>query len=147
MKEMPRPTIKFKLLSPDSKLPQYAHSDDAGFDIFSVETVVLEPGQRHVFKTGLTSQIPQGWFVSVRDKSGLAAKHGLHTMGGVIDAGYRGEWGVILVNNGQEVVTIEKGDKIAQGIMQQAEQAQIELVEVLEDTERGEGGFGSTGKK
>ena len=68
-------------------------------------------------------------------------------MGGVIDAGYRGEWGVILVNNGQEVVTIEKGDKIAQGIMQQAEQAQIELVEVLEDTERGEGGFGSTGKK
>ena len=85
--------------------------------------------------------------VELSEKRGLAAKHGLHTMGGVIDAGYRGEWGVILVNNGQEVVTIEKGDKIAQGIMQQAEQAQIELVEVLEDTERGEGGFGSTGKK
>lgn len=144
---MEKPIIRFKLLSPDAKLPQYAHADDAGFDIFSIESANLEPGQKHVFKTGLTSQIPQGWFVSFRDKSGLAAKHGLHTMGGVIDAGYRGEWGVILVNNGQEPVAIEKGDKVAQGILQPAEQAMIEQVEELSGTERGDGGFGSTGKK
>lgn len=144
---MTKPTIKFKLLSPDAKLPSYAHNDDAGFDIYSVESVTLEPGQRHIFKTSLTSEIPQGWFISFRDKSGLAAKHGLHTLGGVIDAGYRGEWGVILVNNGQEAVTIEKRDKISQGILQPAEQAEIVEVEDLSGTQRGEGGFGSTGKK
>lgn len=143
---MASPLLKFKLLSPNAKLPQYAHPDDAGFDLYSTETVTLKAGQRHTFQLGLVSEIPVGWFVSIRDKSGLASKHGLHTMGGVIDSGYRGEWAVVLINHGGQEYTVEKGDKIAQGILQQAPQAEIVEVSELSETTRGDGGFGSTGK-
>lgn len=138
--------VKFQLLRADSKLPQYAHDSDAGFDIFSTETKILAPGERYVFQLGIASEIPEGYFVSFRDKSGLAAKYGIHTLAGVIDSGYRGEWGIVIVNTGGEPVTINKGDKIAQGILQPALQAKIVEVAKLSDTERGSGGFGSTGK-
>lgn len=144
---MARPLLKFKLLSPQAKLPEYAHAQDAGFDLFSAETVTLAPGQRHVFKIGIASEIPLGYFVSIRDKSGLAAGKGLHVLGGVIDAGYRGEWGVVLVNLGNTGCMVEKGDKIAQGILQPAPKAQIVETDQLSDTSRGTGGFGSTGRK
>lgn len=144
---MASPVLRFKLLSPKAKLPQYAYSDDAGFDLRSTETVALKVGQRHTFQLGLVSEIPSGWFVSIRDKSGLASKHGLHTMGGVIDSGYRGEWAVVLINHGDQGYTVEKGDKIAQGILQQAPQAEIVEVSELSETTRGGGGFGSTGRK
>ncbi len=140
------PIVKFQLLRADAKLPQYAHPDDAGFDIYSTEKKTLVPGERYVFQLGISSAIPEGYFVSFRDKSGLAAKYGLHTLAGVIDSGYRGEWGVVIVNTGTEPVTIEKGDKIAQGILQEAPRAKIIEVGKLSDTERGLGGFGSTGK-
>lgn len=143
---MASPVLNFKLLSPKAKLPQYAYPDDAGFDLYSTETVTLKPGQQHAFQLGLVSEIPVGWFVSVRDKSGLASKHSLHTMGGVIDSGYRGEWAVVLVNHGDQDYTVEEGDKVAQGILQQAPQAEIVEVDRLSDTSRGTGGFGSTGK-
>lgn len=139
--------VKFQLLREGAKLPAYAHPGDAGFDLYSTETKTLEPGERYVFQLDIASEIPQGFFVSFRDKSGLAAKYGLHTLAGVIDSGYRGEWGVVIVNTGTEPVTINKGDKIAQGILQEAPQAKIVEVEKLSETERGSGGFGSTGKR
>lgn len=143
---MASPELKFKLLSPQAKLPQYAHEGDAGFDLFSAETVTLAPGQRHVFRIGIASEIPLGYFVSIRDKSGLAVNKGLHVLGGVIDSGYRGEWGVVLVNLGDTECTVEKVDKVAQGILQKAPRAEIVITDELSATARGGGGFGSTGK-
>lgn len=142
-----RPVIKFKLLSGNAKLPSYAHNDDAGLDLYSVEDKILKPGERYTFNLGVSSEIPPGYYVSFRDKSGLAAKSGTHVLGGVVDAGYRGEWGVVLANLGQEKVEIEKGDKIAQGLLQAVEHARIVESNNLSRTKRGEGGFGSTGKK
>lgn len=141
-----RPLLMFKLLSEGAELPSYAHPDDAGFDIYSTETKTLEPGERYVFQTGLSAEIPEGYFVSFRDKSGLAAKYGLHTLAGVIDSSYRGEWGVIIVNTGGEPVTINKGDKITQGILQEVTQADIIETGQLSETSRGTDGFGSTGR-
>lgn len=144
---MAQPLLKFKLLNPEAKLPQYAHDTDAGFDIFSVETVTVKPGERHIFKTGLASEIPLGWYVQFFDKSSIPVKFGLHAMGGVIDSAYRGEWGVIMINLGQEDVTIEAGDKIVQGVFLPIIQPEIVETEELSETDRGEGGFGSTGRK
>ncbi|MBI2268665.1 MAG: dUTP diphosphatase [Candidatus Blackburnbacteria bacterium] len=144
---MESPSLKFKLLSPNAKLPQYAHTTNAGFDLYSLETETLKPGERHLFIIGIASEIPEDWFVSLRDKSGLATKYGLHNLGGVIDSGYRGEWGVNMINLGKEECTIEVGDKISQGILQQAPQANIQEVKELSESDRGEGGFGSTGKQ
>lgn len=141
------PILKFKLLNVDARLPKYAHEDDAGFDLYSTETVTLKPGQRHTFQLGLMSEIPQGWFVSIRDKSGLASNSGLHTMAGVVDSSYRSEWGVVLINHGDRDYTVEKDDKIAQGILQPASQAEIVEVQELSETTRGSGGFGSTGRR
>lgn len=139
--------LKFKLIEPEAKLPQYAHPEDAGFDLYSIEEKTLGPGERHVFKTGLSSEIPPGWYIQFFSKSGLAAKSGFLTLGGVIDAGYRGEWGVIAVNLGDEPITISKGDKIAQGIMLPITQPKIVQVNELSEHSRGQGGFGSTGRK
>lgn len=142
-----RLVLKFKKLHPEAVLPSYAHDDDAGMDLFSIEKKVLKPGEHYLFKTGVAAEIPPGYFVSVRDKSGLAAKHGLHVLGGVIDSGYRGEWATILINLGQEEYTIEKGDKLSQAILQPIEHAQILAVDRVSETVRGQGGFGSTGRK
>lgn len=142
-----RLVLKFKKLHPDAVIPTYAHDTDAAFDIYTIEKKSLKPQKRHVFKTGLASEIPDGWWVSIRDRSSLPAKFGLHTMAGVIDAGYRGEWGVVMVNLGEEEYKVEKGDKIAQGILEKVNRAKIIEVNELLETERGEGGFGSTGRK
>lgn len=138
--------LKFRRLTEEARIPEYAHTDDAAFDVYSLETATLNPGERHAFQTGITSEIPPGWYVSIRDKSGLALKQGIHTLGGVIDAGFRGEWAIILINLGSEAVTIEKGDKVAQGMFEQVVHPEIQEVEELSDSERGTGGFGSTGK-
>lgn len=142
-----RPLLKFQILNEDAKLPQYAHEDDAGFDLYATEEVLLKPGGRHIFKLGIASQIPHGWFVSLRDRSGLAAKQGLHILAGVVDSGYRGEWGAVVVNLGEDAVSIKKGDRVAQGILQPVAHAKIEQAAQLSETERGKGGFGSTGRK
>ncbi|MEK7521591.1 MAG: dUTP diphosphatase [Patescibacteria group bacterium] len=145
---MNKPVLKFKLLSPEAKLPQYAHPEDACFDLYSTEHVVLKSLERHVFMTGITADIPKNWYVSICDKSGLAAKQGLHVLGGVVDAEYTGEWGVILINLGSEDYTVEVGDKIAQAQLVPAPRVELVEVESLDlNVLRGEGGFGSTGKK
>lgn len=139
--------IKFTLLDKNAKIPSYAHDDDAGFDIYSNESVVLKKGEYKAISTGISSEIPKGFFVSFRGKSGLAFNFGLDIMGGVIDAGYRGEWKVIMVNLGKKNYKFEKGDKVAQGILQIVPHANIIKSKELTKSKRGKGGFGSTGKK
>lgn len=136
----------FKLLSEEAKLPSYAYPDDAGFDIATIEKKMLGVLERYFFKTGLAIEIPHGWFVSLRDKSGIAGKQGLHVLAGVIDSGYRGELKVLIVNLSPGPVTIEAGQKIAQGILQPAPQADIMEADALSETARGGDGFGSTGR-
>ncbi len=138
--------LKFKKLHETAVVPSYAHTDDAGFGIYSIEEKVLKPMEYYAVATGISSEIPNDYFVSVRDRSSMAVK-GLHVMGGVIDSGYRGVWKVIMINLGKEDYKIEVGDKIAQGILQNAKQPKIEIVEDLSDSSRGKGGFGSTGRK
>lgn len=140
-------TVKIKKLSKEAVLPKYAYPGDAGMDIFSNEEIVLEPNQRKPISTGIMMEIPSGYVGLVWDKSGIAAKYGIKTMGGVIDAGYRGEVKILLCNLSAEKFKIEKGMKIAQILIQPVEQKKIIEVEELEGSERGEGGFGSTGMK
>lgn len=138
--------IRIKKLTVDARVPEYAHRGDAGLDLFARETVVVKKGERARVPTGVAIAVPAGYAGLIWDKSGLAQKHGLKTLGGVLDSGYRGEVVVGLVNTSGEDYTIEKGHKTAQLLIQKVEQAQIEIVDDLDDTSRGEGGFGSTGK-
>jgi len=128
-------------------LPRYAKQHDAGLDLPSREEVVLQPGEKRVIMTGLKFAVPANHVGLIWDRSGLAAKHSLTTMAGVIDSGYRGEVGVVLINHGKEPFTIEKGMRIAQILIQPVVTPHIEEVEVLDETERGGGGFGSTGMR
>ena len=137
--------INFKKLHPDAKVPTYAHSHDAGFDVYSTEEVRVLPGARVAVPTGLAIEIPEGYVGLVWDKSGLSFNHGLKTIGGVIDAGYRGEIKIGLVNVSDTLYVIKKGDKVAQILIQKVEQATFQEAEELADTSRGEGGFGSSG--
>tara|TARA_Y100000310_G_scaffold134486_1_gene133431 strand:- start:4544 stop:4969 length:426 start_codon:yes stop_codon:yes gene_type:complete len=139
--------IKIQRTDKEVDMPTYAHEDDAAFDLRSSEDVVLKPGEKHIVKTGLKMAIPQGYFGNIRDRSGLAAKQAVHCLAGVVDAGYRGEVGVVMVNLGKEDVTIEKNSRIAQMLIQKIEQPSLVEVESLDDSARGEGGFGSTGSK
>ena len=138
--------LKFKLLNELARLPEFAHKDDAAFDIFSCEDVLIRKGKIYGVSTGISSEIPNGYYVSVRDKSGLAINNGIHILGGVIDAGYRGEWKIILVNLGDKNFKIEKGNKIAQGILTKLQDVKIVNTNKLKSSKRGVGGFGSTGK-
>ena len=137
--------LQIKKLTAKARLPEYAHSGDAGMDLFSVENITIKPGERIVCRTGIAMKIPDGYVGLIWDKSGIASKDGIKTMGGVIDSGYRGEIGVVLQNLSRENYEIKRGDKIAQMLIQKVESPQIEEIEELNDTERGEGGFGSTG--
>lgn len=139
--------IRFKLISKEARLPTYAHDGDAGFDIYSTESRVIKPGLIEIFSTGLTSEFPKEWFISFRDRGGLAAKHGIHVLAGVLDSGYRGEWKVVLINLGKKIYKVEKGERIAQGILLPIAKAKIKEVKNLRKTKRGSGRFGSTGKK
>ncbi len=139
-------TVKIKRLHADAKLPSYAHSGDAGMDIFAQEKTIIKRGQIAKIGTGVSMELPEGYVALVWDKSGLASNYGLKNLGGVIDAGYRGEYFITLVNLGNEDYTIDKHHKIAQILIQKVEHPMLEEVEVLSDTSRGQGGFGSTGK-
>lgn len=138
--------IKVKKLVKEAKLPCYAHNGDAGLDVFACEDFELKPGARHAFRTGIALSIPSGYALLVWDKSGLAANFGLKTMAGVIDSGYRGECKIVLFNVGQKSYKIKKGDKIAQLLLQKVENVEVNQVDELDMTERGDGGFGSTGR-
>ncbi len=140
--------LRIQRLHPDAVLPGYAHPGDAGLDLVSVEDVTLQPGQRHAVATGWAMAIPDGWVGLVHPRSGLALRAGLTVANapGTIDAGYRGEVKVILVNLGDEPVSIAAGDRVAQLLLQEVGHATVEEVDDLDETARGDGGFGSTGR-
>lgn len=137
--------IQAKKVHPEAKLPERAHPADAGLDLFILDDVVLEKGATIVLSTGIAMAIPEGYVGLIWDKSGLAAKHGLTCLGGVIDSGYRGEIMVTLANLGTDAYTITKHQKIAQLLIQEVALPQLEEVEELDETLRGENRFGSTG--
>jgi len=140
--------IKVKKINPKAKIPKYAHTGDVGFDVYALEHVEIKPGERKMIPTGLSFEIPEGYAMLFWDKSGLAKDFGLHKMAGVIDPGFRGEVGVVIINHGNKTHVFEKHDKIAQALVQKVEQAEFEEVESLsEGTSRGDGGWGSTGHK
>ena len=155
--------LGFKKVHPDAKLPCYAHVGDAGMDVCAVEEVELEPFTPTLVKTGLVADIPTGYELQVRPRSGLALKKGITVWNspGTVDCGYRGEIGVIMLwapqarvsscdgffanVSGSSYVTINKGDRIAQLVLAPVTKAEIVEVSEVRDTERGTGGFGSTG--
>ena len=132
-------------------LPQYATKQSAGMDLRANidEPIVLHPLERRLIPTGLFIALPEGYEAQVRPRSGLALKHGLTVLNapGTIDADYRGEVGVVLINLSQEDFVINAGERIAQMVIARHEQAQFQLVEELDETERGAGGYGHTGVK
>jgi dUTP pyrophosphatase len=128
-------------------LPAYATTGAAGMDVVAAEDVMIAPGARHAVATGLAVAIPEGYEIQVRPRSGLALKHGITVPNtpGTIDSDYRGELKVILINLGAEPFTIARGDRVAQLVLAPVVQAAWDEVEELDATERGAGGFGSTG--
>jgi dUTP pyrophosphatase len=139
--------LRVRRLDPTAQLPEQAHPGDAGIDLAANEDVTLAPGERAAVGTGLAVAIPDGWVGLVHPRSGLALRHGLTVANapGTIDAGYRGELKVLLVNLGDEDVAIARGDRIAQLLLQQVGRAVVIEVADLDATDRGDGGFGSTG--
>ena len=140
-------TLRFRKVHPDAVLPSYAHPSDAGMDVRSVEDVTIPPGGRALVHTGLVMLLPPMYEAQVRPRSGLALKSGITLLNtpGTIDSGYRGEVGVILVNLGDADFAVKKGDKIAQIVVAPVTQPQIVETTDVDETDRGAGGFGSTG--
>lgn len=144
--------MKVKIINKSTHdLPNYETAFSAGMDLRAniLEPITLKPLERAIVKTGLFMELPLGFEAQVRPRSGLAAKKGITVLNspGTIDADYRGEIGVILVNLSNEDFIIENGERVAQMVIAKHEQISWEQVEVLEDTSRGAGGFGSTGNK
>ena len=140
-------TVAFRRIHPDAVLPAYAHEDDAGMDVHSVEDLVIPPGGRALVHTGLVMQLPPDAEAQVRPRSGLALKYGVTVLNtpGTIDAGYRGEVGVILANFGSADFAVKKGDRVAQLVIAPVTRAAVVEVDEVASTDRGGGGFGSTG--
>jgi dUTP pyrophosphatase len=141
-------SVQVLQLDPGLDLPTYAHPGDAGADLASAEDVVLAPGQRRLVRTGVAVAVPEGYAAFVHPRSGLAARHGITIVNapGTVDAGYRGEIKVCLLNTDtQAAVRISRGDRIAQLVIQPVARASFVAVGALEDSVRGAGGHGSTG--
>ena len=140
-------TLRFRKVHPDAVLPSYAHPSDAGMDVRSVEDLTLAPGKRALVNTGLVMLLPPLYEAQVRPRSGLALKNGVTVLNspGTIDSGYRGEVGVILINLGDVDFTVRKGDKVAQLVIAPVTQPDVVEVSEIDETDRGAGGFGSTG--
>jgi len=140
--------VLVRRLDPELPLPGYAHAGDAGADLYAAKDVVLEPGEREVVPTGLAIALPDGFAAFVHPRSGLAATLGVTLVNapGTVDAGYRGEIMVTLINTDlRETVRLARGDRIAQLVIQKVERAVFLEVEELPGSARGSGGFGSTG--
>lgn len=137
--------ILVKKLDPEAIIPKFALEGDAGMDLYSVQDVILKPGERIPCKTGIAIKIPKDYAGLIWDKGGPSHKFGIKTLGGVFDSNYTGEWLIGLVNLGQENFEIKKGQKIAQVIFQKVEVLEVEEVDKLPETNRGEGKHGSTG--
>ena len=141
-----------KFVSKSGRLPAYETAGSAGADLRAYlpdGDVILEPGERKLIPTGLFSQLPAGMEAQIRARSGLSIRHGICLINGVgtVDSDYRGEWNVALVNLGQEPFTISDGDRIAQVVFSRYEQPDFLQTEIIDETERGDGGFGRTGVK
>ena len=150
--DTPRPApdldVAVVRLDPDLPLPSYAHPGDAGADLHTTVDVTLAPGERALVPTGLALALPDGYVGLVHPRSGLAARHGLSIVNapGTVDAGYRGEIKVLLINlDPAQPVTLKRGDRIAQLVVQRFERARFVEVGVLPESARGHGGYGSTG--
>jgi len=141
--------LKVKRLNPAATLPSYARAGDAGLDLFAVKAIAIAPGATALVPTGIAIELPPGTEGQVRPRSGLALKHSVTVLNtpGTVDEGYRGEVGVILVNHGQTVFAVEAGMKIAQLVVSPRIQVDVLEAAELSDTQRGAGGFGSTGTK
>jgi len=137
--------ILVKKLVQDVKMPVFSQAGDAGMDLYSAEDAVLKPGERISCKTGIAIKIPDGYVGLIWDKSGPSHKFGIKTLGGVFDSNYTGEYLIGMVNLSGENFEIKKGQKIAQVIFQKIEIPEIEEVNELPQTNRGDGAFGSTG--
>lgn len=142
---MTNPEIKFKKLFVDVKLPSYMKEHDVGMDIYSREHRTLEQGEPYMFKTGFSTEFSEGWVAMICDRSSVGFK-GVKVMGGIIDPGYRGEWGVVLTNLTRKEIVIRPGDRIAQILMLPVAHAIISEVKELSNSDRSSGGFGSTGR-
>ena len=139
--------IKFQKINEKAITPHYIHEGDSGMDLFSCVNDVLSPGERKLIPTGLKAEIPRGYEMQIRPKSGLALKSGITVLNtpGTVDSGYRGEIAVILYNASNQNYEVAIGQKIAQAVISRIEEAEIEEVNELSNIIRGEGGFGSTG--
>jgi dUTP pyrophosphatase len=138
-------SIAIRRISPDATLPTRAHPNDAGLDLYSLEDVSLGPGEGRVTRTGIAIGLPDGFVGLVADRSSLA-KRGIKTAGGVIDAGYRGEIHIVLWNVSRERIELKSGERIAQLLLLPTVTPAVREVESLDETLRGEKGFGSSGK-
>ncbi|MCG7385070.1 dUTP diphosphatase [Paenibacillus sp. ACRRY] len=147
--------VKIKKLHPEATIPVYAKPGDSGFDLVALEDVIISPGKTMKVPTGLAFEIPEGYEMQIRPRSGLTLNSKLRVQLGTVDAGYRGEVGIIVdyLNDGDDLmnmfvmnnVKIEKGMKIAQGVIAPVVRVSFEEAEELSDSERGDGGFGHTG--
>ncbi|XP_017660753.1 deoxyuridine 5'-triphosphate nucleotidohydrolase, mitochondrial isoform X2 [Pipra filicauda] len=138
--------LRFTKLSENAFAPSRGSARAAGYDLYSAYDCVIPPMEKAVVKTDIQIALPSGCYGRVAPRSGLAAKHFIDVGAGVIDEDYRGNVGVVLFNFGKETFEVKKGDRIAQLICERIYYPELEEVEALDDTERGEGGFGSTGK-
>ena len=144
--EIPTPiTIRAERLTPLAKMPTRAYPQDAGLDLYAAEEMMIMPGSQSTIGTGLRIAVPEGYAGFVWDKSGLAAKSRLKTMGGVLDSNYRGELKVILANLGHAPYQVRTGEKIAQLVVKPVALFPVVEEKIEDETERGGGGFGSTG--
>ena len=141
--------LQIKLLDEELPMPRYQHEGDAGLDLPSRIDFVLEPGERAMIPTGIAVAIPRGYAGFVLPRSGLASRHGIALVNspGLVDSGYRGEMSIVMINTDKrEPFHIKRGDRIAQLVIQRIEQATLVQVDQLDETARGGGGFGSTGR-
>jgi dUTP pyrophosphatase len=143
------PSVKLERTHKEAVLPGYAKSGDAGADVRSVTETVIQPGARALLDLGFKIEIEDGWEIQVRPRSGLALKKGVTVLNspGTIDSGYRGQCGVILQNNSNKPFPVRVGDRVAQFVLKRAPQAKFAWTKSVSASERGEGGFGSTGVK
>lgn len=137
--------IYVKKLREDAYLPTRGSANAAGLDLYSVDELIIPPGERALVKTGISVAVDHGTYFRISPRSGLALKHGIDTMAGVVDSDYRGEICVILVNLNNSPFSVMKGDRIAQGIVEVIQLADVVEVDDLDSTDRGANGFGSTG--
>ncbi len=140
--------IRIRKIRDNAVIPHYEHDGDAGMDLYAVEDSTLRPGERKLIPTGFQVEIPVGYEMQIRPKSGLALKHGVTVLNtpGTVDSCYRGEVGVIVLNASDRDYEVKAGEKVAQAVIAKVEKAVIEEVEDLTETQRGSGGFGSTGR-